>query len=606
MMTLGLEASKNRLSRRAFFHVMDENLKFNTVAIQDMQHGRLPLVPSPDPKDVCNLSCKSMLVLATCLRDQTLLKPVSLPDSTSSMVALMPAISFWLSLFCDHIILPFRTPEFTFIKFHHSVVFILAWTTNMTTYTVEPKLFTDYLPFLWFHPPPGCTKYHLDDARALFTAVEHAFRACNEPQNELFVRRLEENSIFTANLCVQFIVDEFAHIPEESNTILLYHSFFNVASSIFQLAFRSLPIHTALLKNNILRWLCRTFRLVTRRIPFNNVTLILAARCVGMGSGYIRRVMENGCSYIHQLLGYNILLYMFKALCNLHTHAELIEQGFKLVKVTVENSTVIIMRMIIPHFAYVSILKQSQKAIFKIRQHLDGIFESQDPGLKQVYKVWTEFVDIATYRSNIFRFISESSCGTDEKCPGTSVQKFMVCSGCQFTLYCSRTCQKDDWDQSSTGHRPLCAKIRQIRADAGPLPVSLSDYNAYQSFSFRSMLKYEEWKELFDKYIAENGEPDSLWPVIWALDYRVVDVEPAISIQSSEQRVKEIDPGHLTKAREGAGSLICYLVPDGSHALGPGGIELLADVDLRLGFTSDFIERIDILPRWFRHIFPST
>ncbi|KAK0480299.1 hypothetical protein IW261DRAFT_1607784 [Armillaria novae-zelandiae] len=606
MMVLGLQASQSRLSRQAFFRVMEENLKFNTVVIQDMQQGRLPLVPSIDPIDVCNLSCNSMLVLATCLRDQTLLKPVSLPDSTSSMVALMPAISFWLSLFCDHIILPFRTPEFTFIDFHRSVVFILAWTTNMTThYTVEPKLFTDYLPFLWFHPPPDCMKYHLDDARALFTAVEHAFRACDEPQYELFVRRLEENSIYTAKLCVQFIVDEFAHISEESNTILLYHSFLSVASSIFQLAFKSLLIHTALLKNNILQWLCRIFRLVTRRIPFNNVTLTIAARCVAMGSGYIMRVMEDGHSYIYQLLGYNILLYIFKVLCNLHTHAELIDPKWKVAKTTAEHSVVTIMRMIIPHFAYVSILKRSRKAIFKIQQHIDGILESQDPGLKQVSKAWTEFVEIATYRSNIFKFISDSSCGTEEKCHGTLVRKFMVCSRCQFTLYCSRTCQRDDWSQPSTGHRSLCTKIRQIRADAGPLPVSLSDYNAYQSFTFRSMLKYEEWKELSDKYLADNGKPNSLWPMVWVLDYCVVNVEPDIRIQSSEQRVEDIDPENLMKAREGAGSLVCYIIPDGGHAIGPRKIYLLPDVDLRLGFPSDFISRIDILPRWFRHIFPS-
>ncbi|PBK75473.1 hypothetical protein ARMSODRAFT_949713 [Armillaria solidipes] len=588
MMALGLQASQSRLSRRAFFHVMEENLKFNTVSIQDMQRGRFPLVPSLDPKDVLNLSCSSMLVLATCLRDQSLLKPVSLPGSISSMVALMPAISFWLCLFCDHIILPSRTPEFTFIDFHHSVVFILAWTTNQNTYTVEPKLYTDYLPFLWFHPPPGCTKYNLDDARALFTAVDHVFMACNEPQRELFVRRLEENSTLTANLFIQFIVDEFAHIPEESNMILLYQSFSTVASSTFQLAYKSLPIHTALLKNNILKWMCRAFRLVTRRIPFTDVTLTLAAKCVGMGSGYIMRAMEDGYSYIHQLLGYNILLYMFKALRNLYAHLKLIGQQFKAVKTIIEDNTVTIMHTVIFHFAYVSILKRSKKAIFKIQQHIDGILESQDPGLKQVCKVWTEFVDIATYRSNIFRFISDSSCGTNEKCPGTSVRKFMVCSGCQFTLYCSQTCQRDDWSQPSTGHRPLCAKIRQIRADAGPLPMSLSDHSAYESFNFRSLLKYEEWEELFDKYIAENGEPDPLWPMIWVLDYRAVNVEPAIHIQSSEQCVEDIDPETLAKAREGTGSLVCCIIPDGQRTIGK--MELFPDIDLHWGLPSDFIQ----------------
>ncbi len=159
MKALALQATKSQRAHRAFFRVMEENLKFDSASIQEMKRGRVPLVPSLDPKDVLNRSCNSMLVLATWLRDQFLLKPVSLPNSTSSMIALMPAISFWLCLFCDHIILPSRTPEFTFIDFHHAVIFILAWTTNQTKMKMEPKLFTDYLSFLWFHPPPGCTKY---------------------------------------------------------------------------------------------------------------------------------------------------------------------------------------------------------------------------------------------------------------------------------------------------------------------------------------------------------------------------------------------------------------------------------------------------------------
>ncbi len=150
-MALGLQAIQNRLACQAFFRVMEENLKFNTASIQDMKRGRLPLVPSLDPKDTLNISCNSMLVLATSLRNQFLFHPVYFTDWTSSVVALMPAISFWLCLFCEHIILPSRTSEFTFIDFHRAVVFILAWAVRQNKIMMEPKLFTDYLPFLWFH-----------------------------------------------------------------------------------------------------------------------------------------------------------------------------------------------------------------------------------------------------------------------------------------------------------------------------------------------------------------------------------------------------------------------------------------------------------------------
>ncbi|KAK0431000.1 hypothetical protein EV421DRAFT_2024784 [Armillaria borealis] len=120
MMALAIQASKSQRAHQAFFHVMEENLKFNMASIQDMKRGRLPVVPSLNPKDVVNLSCNSMLALTTGLRSQLLLQPVCLEDSTSSMVTLIPAMSFWLCLFCEYIILPSRTSEFTFIDFHHS------------------------------------------------------------------------------------------------------------------------------------------------------------------------------------------------------------------------------------------------------------------------------------------------------------------------------------------------------------------------------------------------------------------------------------------------------------------------------------------------------
>ncbi|KAK0493101.1 hypothetical protein EDD18DRAFT_1357026 [Armillaria luteobubalina] len=36
MLALGLQASQNRLTRQAFFRIMEENLKFDTASIQDM------------------------------------------------------------------------------------------------------------------------------------------------------------------------------------------------------------------------------------------------------------------------------------------------------------------------------------------------------------------------------------------------------------------------------------------------------------------------------------------------------------------------------------------------------------------------------------------
>ncbi|KAK0214708.1 hypothetical protein EDD85DRAFT_962989 [Armillaria nabsnona] len=493
-----------------------------------------------------------MLALATGLCDRFLLKP-TLADPAPSIVALMPAISFWLCLFCERIILPSRASEFTFINIHHTVIFILAWITRHKKVTMDPKLFTDYLPFLWFHPPPGCTKYDLNDAWALFTIIDNVTLTCGELLRDLIVHQLEENSTLTAKLIVQFIVDEFAHIPEESDMALLYQSFSAVSSSTVQFACESIPIHTALLKNNILKWICLAFQFVTWRIPFTNVTLLLATRCVGMGLIYIRRVMEDGFSYIHQLLNYDLLLYMFKALRNLHAHPELIDQACKGRKTSMENHTVNVIHMVIFHFIYASILKQSSKAIFKIqRWDVDGfLISAEDLGLQHVCKAWTEFVDIASYQCGILKWILNSSCG-NERCLVTSTRwKFMVCSGCQFMPYCSRKCQRDDWSRPSTSHRSLCTKIKQLRADGGPLPISLSDHEAYEKFNIRYVKGCKnqplEWQELLDKYIAKNGEPDPLWPMILVLEYRTINFGPDIHLESSEQFAEELNLETLAK-----------------------------------------------------------
>ncbi len=209
-------------------------------------------------------------------------------DNNPSLFALIPAVSFWLCLFFEYIILPSRAPEFKCVDFHHAVLHILAWTTKPNTLgIIEPRLLRDYLPFLWFHPPPGCPKYNLEDSRSIFAAV---YIVILSPEwKGIFIRRLEENSTVTANIIVQFIVDEFAHIPEESDSGLIYQSFLTVATPVLQFSLHSPPVHTALLKNNSARWLSRVLRFVTRHARFTDVTLQLAADCVSKCLFYFRK-----------------------------------------------------------------------------------------------------------------------------------------------------------------------------------------------------------------------------------------------------------------------------------------------------------------------------
>ncbi|KAK0493164.1 hypothetical protein EDD18DRAFT_1465036 [Armillaria luteobubalina] len=556
MMELVSRACKSRRVHQAFFCVMEKNLKFNTTSIQDMKRGRVPLVPSLDPKDALNLSCTSMLALATAMQHKYLLQPGCLVETTSSVIPLSHALSFWVSLFCEHIILPSRTLEFKSADFHKTVVLTLARVPDRDE--LDPKFFTDYLPYLWFHPPAGYTKYNFDDARAVFTAFPSSTRGKQY-----------------ANLIVQFIADVFAHAPNESDVkFQIYQCLLTVASSTFQLASGSVPIHTALLKSNSIQWMSRILRFTTRRARFTSVVLRVATECLSECLLYVLRVMEDGHSYIARFLGCDILRYLLKACRNLHAHPELMDRELKVLQVSMENHAVKILKMVISHFVYPSILKRSQKAISKVeRQHIDDFIGPDPFRLTGICETWNEFINIAAYKADIFGKLSYSFCG-NVQCPGTTARKCMVCSRCLFTLYCSQTCQKDDWLFGN--HRSLCVEAKQLAIDNSPLPMSFSDRRAIEDLNSRYVEYYkhkspspdpDEDFDVLREYIAENGEPDPHWPLIWILDHSAVNVEPDIDVTSSERHVEDIDPEMLAEAREGAGTMVYWTIPDGRETI---------------------------------------
>ncbi len=49
-MVLSLQARDDQRARRAFFRVMEENLKFDTASVQAMKRGMLPLILRSTPK----------------------------------------------------------------------------------------------------------------------------------------------------------------------------------------------------------------------------------------------------------------------------------------------------------------------------------------------------------------------------------------------------------------------------------------------------------------------------------------------------------------------------------------------------------------------------
>lgn len=72
---------------------------------------------------------------------------------------------------------------------------------------------------------------------------------------------------------------------------------------------------------------------------------------------------------------------------------------------------------------------------------------------------------------------------------------------------------------------------------------------------------------LLNAYIAENGKPDPLWPMLRVLDYRAVNVKPRIHVESSELRAKSIDPEILAKARDRSATIVYCIIPNGQRTM---------------------------------------
>ncbi|SJK98254.1 uncharacterized protein ARMOST_01515 [Armillaria ostoyae] len=492
---------------------------------------------------------------------------MSLEDISPSLFALMPAISFWLCLFFEHIILPSRAPEFKCVDFHHAVVHILSWIIKPNTLKImEPKLLRDYLPFIWFHPPPGCTKYNLEDSRSIFAAV---YVVILSPEwRGILIRRLEENSIVTSNLIVQFIVDEFAHIPEESDMMLIYQSFLTVTAPVLQFSLHSPSVHTDLLKNNSARWISRVLRFVTRPARFTDVTLNLATDCVSKCLLYLWTVMQDGHSYIYQLLGYDLLLYLLKVFRNLHTHPELVNEEIKEAMNHVEDHTTHILELIVSHFAYASILKRSQKVISKIqRDRVDLFLGPTDPGLKRVCKTWAKFVVVAFFPSDIPRSITDPFCGHGQNV-SWEVHGLFRLSVHIVLLADMPKGRLVIWWPSFPLHRDQTTQKWGFLSgilDGGPLPMSFSDRRAVESLNSRYVEYYKqgssEWNKLLAKYIVANGDPDPSWPLVLTLRYYTLIIKPDVGIESSSRCIEDLEI--IAKAREGAGILVYWIIADG-------------------------------------------
>ncbi|KAJ7622279.1 hypothetical protein FB45DRAFT_1061838 [Roridomyces roridus] len=93
---------------------------------------------------------------------------------------------------------------------------------------------------------------------------------------------------------------------------------------------------------------------------------------------------------------------------------------------------------------------------------------TQDYGIPAFAKQWTPFATLAKQRIAALEWWETSGRPFSQACDNMlcgridSRQKFRRCSGCAHATYCSRDCQRADWEAA---HREICADFRSVLPD---------------------------------------------------------------------------------------------------------------------------------------------
>ncbi|PBK65518.1 hypothetical protein ARMSODRAFT_437125 [Armillaria solidipes] len=302
MSSLAKQASRDRVSRRNLLNVLYTNLKFKVEPVQALKEGRLPAVSSSDPKDPLNLSYNSLhaLVIGMQGNNQKPFDDVIRP--------ILPAAAFWLSLYCERILIPSRGHEFD-QDFHRVSMLVLYVLTTRGEFVQmlsldSPKLLTEYAPFLWLNLSPGrlswsmSTSLAYDHPKYVVTILVQTLSGSSFGQSwkGSLIARLEENGGAMADMCIRAVV-AFSSF-QQANPLHELLSMTLVARAIWYLARASPSIHTELLKKNCLRWMCQILRSLMKRRRLTPTELSVVIRGFVDVSLYMLLVTQLGHSYI--------------------------------------------------------------------------------------------------------------------------------------------------------------------------------------------------------------------------------------------------------------------------------------------------------------------
>ncbi|PBK65519.1 hypothetical protein ARMSODRAFT_978310 [Armillaria solidipes] len=446
---------------------------------------------------------------------------------------------------------------------HHHFIDALSSDTN---------LLTKYAPFLWLNPPSGkwfTSESQYEHIQSTVSTLGHVLpRPTSLPltwQSRL-VSHLEENRIKLIGLCVEGVAGTFAQFHEKKDHICHYNTLWGVTTVIHSMSAASSSTHMALLQNNSLRLVCQVFEFLTKHRRFTDAEFKIAITGLISVAAYFTWVMQHGHSYIYDLLGYQLMPLLLKA--TKHAVGE------------AEKYIMDVLHIMTSRLGYASILKRCRKAIphaerMGLIEYLNSCDDIEEESLRTS---WMDFRNIMLHRTNIFLKYIYTACGNEKstylQCstkPKIAPAQLMCCSGCQFMLYCSHTCQKDDW---KLGHRSLCKEIKRMKKDGISLPLSESDKTAMDIFAESFVNGYEDletkWEVLKSQYIEEYGH-DTEWPLVMCLDYRTRKQSPTLFVDSSRSfdDGSEMFDNLVSKAHAGLGTLVHWSLPnDGPDAFG--------------------------------------
>ncbi len=415
MSSLAKQASRDRVSRRNLLYVLDINLKFKVEPVQALKEGRLPAVPSSDPKDPLNLSYNSLHALMIGMQGNNQ-KPFD-----DVIRPILPAAAFWLSLYCERILIPSRGHEFE-PDFHRVSMLVLYALTTRREFVQKlsldsPKLLTEYAPFLWLNLSPGrlSTSLTYDHANYVVTILVQILSGSSFGQSwkGSLIARLEENGGAMADLCIRAVVASSSF--QLANPLHELLSLILVARAIWYLARESPSIHTELLKRNCLRWMCQILRSLMKRRRFTATELNMVIQGFVDVSLYISLVTRLGHSYIFDALGYGLLPCLLKATDRLHRYRRLVQISpiIEDLRISAEENISELLETVVAHFMYASILKRSSRFIstaerlgrFPERRNSDGIT------IEGLRGAWIDFECTASYRTELLMNSEYRLCG---------------------------------------------------------------------------------------------------------------------------------------------------------------------------------------------------